>query len=68
MSPDPDNPHIEELIVSRSECRGKGTDADPCRRVLQVFRKDGKLLCENDPVMERRVEEEKAAAEEKIPF
>ncbi len=46
-----ETPHIEEVIIAFDH-RGTGTEADPHRRVLQVFSKDGKLIAENDPCLE----------------
>jgi hypothetical protein len=56
----PDTPHIEKVIVS-FKTRGKGTEEDPMRRILQVHRKDGTLIAENDP-------KPKSVDEDPIPF
>jgi hypothetical protein len=42
------SPHCEEVIIA-DVYRGKGTQDDPGRRVLQVFQKDGTFLAEHDP-------------------
>lgn len=38
---------VAEVIISNQLLRGDGK-AEPYRRVLQVFTKDGKLIAEND--------------------
>ena len=42
-------PRIDEVILSQVS-RGKGTEEDPCRIVLQVHTLDGHWLAESDPV------------------
>jgi len=37
------------VIVTDMECRGKGVDGDPCRRITQYWTPDGTLLVEKDP-------------------
>ena len=38
----------EEVIITQ-EKRGKGTEDDPVRLVVQVYAKDGTLIAESDP-------------------
>ncbi len=38
-----------EVIVTHS-LRGSGKDEDPIRLVMEYWSKDGKLLCEHDPL------------------
>jgi hypothetical protein len=45
-----DNIYVKEVIISNLKRRGNGKD-DPIRAVLQVFEKDGTLICENDPYL-----------------
>lgn len=41
-------PCVAELILSEVS-RGEGRDrSDPCRRVIQVYEKDGRFVAEND--------------------
>ncbi len=52
---EPDNNIIDmaarcEEVIITGEKRGKGTEDDPVRYVLQVYAKDGKLIAENDPI------------------
>jgi hypothetical protein len=37
------------VIVTDMECRGKGVEGDPYRRITQYWTPDGKLLVEKDP-------------------
>lgn len=54
-------PKVEKVIISH-ELRGKGTEMDPCRSVLQVYTLDGELLAESDPLFpEPRTVREKGA-------
>lgn len=39
---------VREVIVSHISTRGLGTKRSPCRKVLQVFEKDGTLIAEKD--------------------
>jgi hypothetical protein len=43
-----ENPHVEQAIVT-TVIRGKGTDDDVLRRVVQVFTLSGELIAEHDP-------------------
>ena len=49
------NPHVEEVIISNQEERGKGTLQNPYRRVIQVFTKKGIMIAENDKMMEEAI-------------
>jgi hypothetical protein len=40
---------IVQLIYTR-EYRGDGTEADPCRRIPQLWTLDGKLVAQEDVV------------------
>lgn len=42
----------KEVIISSLTLRGKGTETSPCRRIIQVFEKDGRLIAEHDPIPE----------------
>jgi hypothetical protein len=44
-----ENPHIEELLVVPI-MRGDGSAEFPFRRVIQIFRRDGEKVAENDPL------------------
>lgn len=38
-----------ELILTTLTKRGNGSEADPIRRVVQLWAPDGRLLAESDP-------------------
>ncbi len=38
----------KEVIISNLTNRGNGTILNPCRKVLQIYNKNGELLAEND--------------------
>lgn len=38
-------------VIEVQAVRGKGTNADPCRVILQYWSLDGELLAENDVLM-----------------
>ena len=38
-----------QVIVTDMECRGKGVESDPCRRITQYWSPKGELLAEVDP-------------------
>ena len=42
-----------EVIITDLTVRGKGTDDDPLRRILQVWQKDGVLIAERDEWTEK---------------
>jgi hypothetical protein len=37
------------VIVTDMECRGKGVEGDPFRRITQYWTEEGELLVEKDP-------------------
>jgi len=43
-----DGPRIVEVIASRLRTHGSGTKDDPIRGVMQLYTKDGHLICEID--------------------
>ena len=43
----------EEVIISTLLRRGEGKPGDPIRVITQVFTKDGELIAERDPYLER---------------
>lgn len=45
------------VIVTDMECRGKGVENDPCRRITQYWTPKGKLLVEVDPCANEEHEE-----------
>ena len=48
-------PCVAEVIISHTS-RGSGKDmSDPCRTVIQVYEKDGRLIAENDPCVNPEV-------------
>lgn len=47
------NARLIQVIETEIELRGKGTEADPLRRVTQYWSTDGQLLAERDPFKER---------------
>jgi hypothetical protein len=42
------NVEVIQVIVTRLELRGAGTQNDPCRRITQYWDMEGNLLCEYD--------------------
>ncbi len=42
-------PRVEQVIITEQELRGKGTEASPMRRIVQVWTLDGQLIAEMDP-------------------
>ncbi len=41
--------HQETVIITRLECRGKGVEGDPVRRITQIWSLQGDLMAEIDP-------------------
>lgn len=44
------NIYCEEVIISTLTSRGKGVEADPVRRITEVYDKAGNLIAEKDPI------------------
>ncbi len=45
----------ETVIITRLECRGKGTSqSDPVRRITQIWSLKGELIAESDPFKDSR--------------
>lgn len=48
-------PKVIPVIYSET-CRGKGTEDNPYRTVVQIHDLDGKLIAERDPELEPKTE------------
>lgn len=60
------NPRVQQVIITEQELRGNGTEADPFRRVLQVFTLDGELIAEDDPYPFTKSNRDSRTAHERV--
>jgi len=54
-----DTVKVIEVVETTLLRRGEGTSTDPFRCITQYWSKDGQLLCEHDPDLERQNREAK---------
>ena len=47
------------VIVTDMQCRGKGVESDPSRRITQYWSMQGELLAEDDPCEATEIRREK---------